>query len=87
MPRVSAPLVLLPAWLVMVACSPHSLRIGKCSLAKGTLPSGDLVYPMGALKYQGSGCALPESGRPDDSGSGGGDGGSPLADSYDVRCY
>ncbi|XP_032283965.1 glutamate receptor ionotropic, kainate 4 isoform X4 [Phoca vitulina] len=27
MPRVSAPLVLLPAWLVMVACSPHSLRI------------------------------------------------------------
>lgn len=29
MPRVSAPLVLLPAWLVMVACSPHSLRIGK----------------------------------------------------------
>lgn len=33
MPRVSAPLVLLPAWLLMVACSPHSLRIGKCSLA------------------------------------------------------
>lgn len=33
MPRVSAPLVLLPAWLVMVACSPHSLRIGKYSLA------------------------------------------------------
>lgn len=32
MPRVSAPLVLLPAWLVMVACSPHSLRIGKCCL-------------------------------------------------------
>lgn len=30
MPRVSAPLVLLPTWLVMVACSPHSLRIGKC---------------------------------------------------------
>ncbi|XP_022416126.1 glutamate receptor ionotropic, kainate 4 isoform X3 [Delphinapterus leucas] len=27
MPRVSAPLVLLPTWLVMVACSPHSLRI------------------------------------------------------------
>ncbi|XP_064433398.1 glutamate receptor ionotropic, kainate 4 isoform X4 [Mirounga angustirostris] len=27
MPHVSAPLVLLPAWLVMVACSPHSLRI------------------------------------------------------------
>ncbi|KAF6277939.1 glutamate ionotropic receptor kainate type subunit 4 [Rhinolophus ferrumequinum] len=27
MPRVSAPLVLLPAWLVMVTCSPHSLRI------------------------------------------------------------
>ncbi|XP_063120963.1 glutamate receptor ionotropic, kainate 4 isoform X5 [Rattus norvegicus] len=27
MPRVSAPLVLLPAWLLMVACSPHSLRI------------------------------------------------------------
>ncbi|XP_070346170.1 glutamate receptor ionotropic, kainate 4 isoform X2 [Equus asinus] len=27
MPRVSGPLVLLPAWLVMVACSPHSLRI------------------------------------------------------------
>ncbi|XP_003796852.1 glutamate receptor ionotropic, kainate 4 [Otolemur garnettii] len=27
MPRVSAPLALLPAWLVMVACSPHSLRI------------------------------------------------------------
>ncbi|XP_059271270.1 glutamate receptor ionotropic, kainate 4 isoform X3 [Mustela nigripes] len=27
MPRLSAPLVLLPAWLVMVACSPHSLRI------------------------------------------------------------
>nr|XP_055162190.1 glutamate receptor ionotropic, kainate 4 isoform X2 [Nyctereutes procyonoides] len=27
MPRVLAPLVLLPAWLVMVACSPHSLRI------------------------------------------------------------
>ncbi|XP_043338437.1 glutamate receptor ionotropic, kainate 4 isoform X1 [Cervus elaphus] len=27
MPRVWAPLVLLPAWLVMVACSPHSLRI------------------------------------------------------------
>nr|XP_003418245.1 glutamate receptor ionotropic, kainate 4 [Loxodonta africana] len=27
MPRVSAPLVLLPVWLVMVACSPHSLRI------------------------------------------------------------
>ncbi|XP_055964161.1 glutamate receptor ionotropic, kainate 4 isoform X1 [Sorex fumeus] len=27
MPRVSAPLVLLPAWLVMAACSPHSLRI------------------------------------------------------------
>lgn len=35
MPRVSAPLVLLPAWLVMVACSPHSLRIGKYSLALG----------------------------------------------------
>lgn len=29
MPRVWAPLVLLPTWLVMVACSPHSLRIGK----------------------------------------------------------
>ncbi|KAM5222971.1 glutamate receptor ionotropic, kainate 4 isoform 2-T2 [Hipposideros larvatus] len=29
MPRVSAPLVLLPAWLVMVTCSPHSLRIGE----------------------------------------------------------
>ncbi|XP_077653879.1 glutamate receptor ionotropic, kainate 4 isoform X4 [Urocitellus parryii] len=27
MPGLSAPLVLLPAWLVMVACSPHSLRI------------------------------------------------------------
>ncbi|XP_021104729.1 glutamate receptor ionotropic, kainate 4 [Heterocephalus glaber] len=27
MPRVSAPLVLLPAWLMMVTCSPHSLRI------------------------------------------------------------
>ncbi|XP_060160182.1 glutamate receptor ionotropic, kainate 4 isoform X3 [Globicephala melas] len=27
MPRVWAPLVLLPTWLVMVACSPHSLRI------------------------------------------------------------
>ncbi|XP_059873114.1 glutamate receptor ionotropic, kainate 4 isoform X1 [Delphinus delphis] len=27
MPRVWAPLVLLPMWLVMVACSPHSLRI------------------------------------------------------------
>ncbi|XP_023600484.1 glutamate receptor ionotropic, kainate 4 [Myotis lucifugus] len=27
MPRVSAPLVLLPVWLVMVACSPHALRI------------------------------------------------------------
>ncbi|XP_076968764.1 glutamate receptor ionotropic, kainate 4 [Tamandua tetradactyla] len=27
MPRLSAPLVLLPAWLLMVACSPHSLRI------------------------------------------------------------
>ncbi|KAM6157885.1 glutamate receptor ionotropic, kainate 4 [Rhynchocyon petersi] len=27
MPRVSAPLVLLPMWLLMVACSPHSLRI------------------------------------------------------------
>lgn len=36
MPRVSAPLVLLPAWLVMVACSPHSLRIGKCC-SHGTL--------------------------------------------------
>lgn len=33
MPRVSAPLVLLPAWLLMVACSPHSLRIGKYGLA------------------------------------------------------
>ncbi|XP_074177422.1 glutamate receptor ionotropic, kainate 4 isoform X5 [Rhinolophus sinicus] len=28
MPRVSVPLVLLPTWLVMVTCSPHSLRIG-----------------------------------------------------------
>ncbi|XP_074177420.1 glutamate receptor ionotropic, kainate 4 isoform X3 [Rhinolophus sinicus] len=27
MPRVSVPLVLLPTWLVMVTCSPHSLRI------------------------------------------------------------
>ncbi|KAM9220519.1 glutamate receptor ionotropic, kainate 4 [Dugong dugon] len=27
MPRVSAPLVLLLLWLLMVACSPHSLRI------------------------------------------------------------
>ncbi|XP_036210244.1 glutamate receptor ionotropic, kainate 4 isoform X1 [Myotis myotis] len=27
MPRVSAPLVLLPVWLVTVACSPHALRI------------------------------------------------------------
>ncbi|XP_048199970.1 glutamate receptor ionotropic, kainate 4 [Perognathus longimembris pacificus] len=27
MPRVSAPLVLLPAWFLMVTCSPHSLRI------------------------------------------------------------
>ncbi|XP_036132337.1 glutamate receptor ionotropic, kainate 4 [Molossus molossus] len=27
MPRVSAPAVLLPVWLVTVACSPHSLRI------------------------------------------------------------
>ncbi|KAM5312674.1 glutamate receptor ionotropic, kainate 4 [Glossophaga mutica] len=27
MPRVSAPLVLLPVWLVMVTCSPHALRI------------------------------------------------------------
>lgn len=42
MPRVSAPLVLLPAWLVMVACSPHSLRIGKCGLARGSAP---IHYP------------------------------------------
>ncbi|XP_075404913.1 glutamate receptor ionotropic, kainate 4 isoform X4 [Tenrec ecaudatus] len=27
MPRVWAPLLLLPVWLLMVACSPHSLRI------------------------------------------------------------
>ncbi|XP_069853506.1 glutamate receptor ionotropic, kainate 4 isoform X2 [Dipodomys merriami] len=27
MPHVSAPLVLLPAWFLMVSCSPHSLRI------------------------------------------------------------
>ncbi|KAM4827927.1 glutamate receptor ionotropic, kainate 4 isoform 1-T1 [Thomomys bottae] len=27
MPHFSAPLVLLPAWFLMVACSPHSLRI------------------------------------------------------------
>lgn len=31
--RVSAPLVLLPVWLVTVACSPHALRIGKCCSA------------------------------------------------------
>ncbi|NP_001427339.1 glutamate receptor ionotropic, kainate 4 isoform 6 precursor [Homo sapiens] len=37
MPRVSAPLVLLPAWLVMVACSPHSLRIVCQILPKGVV--------------------------------------------------
>lgn len=39
MPRLSAPLVLLPAWLVMVACSPHSLRIGKCGPAMWHAPN------------------------------------------------
>ncbi|XP_055279205.1 glutamate receptor ionotropic, kainate 4 isoform X4 [Moschus berezovskii] len=37
MPRVWAPLVLLPAWLVMVACSPHSLRIVCQILPKGVV--------------------------------------------------
>ncbi|XP_036718330.1 glutamate receptor ionotropic, kainate 4 isoform X3 [Balaenoptera musculus] len=37
MPRVSAPLVLLPTWLVMVACSPHSLRIVCQILPKGVV--------------------------------------------------
>lgn len=41
MPRVSAPLVLLPTWLVMVACSPHSLRIGK-SCSRGALGAAQL---------------------------------------------
>ncbi|XP_060160183.1 glutamate receptor ionotropic, kainate 4 isoform X4 [Globicephala melas] len=37
MPRVWAPLVLLPTWLVMVACSPHSLRIVCQILPKGVV--------------------------------------------------
>lgn len=45
MPRVSAPWVLLPAWLVMAACSPHSLRIGKCS-ARGRGGPAPLTLPL-----------------------------------------
>lgn len=30
MPRVLAPLVLLLLWLMKIAASPHSLRIGEC---------------------------------------------------------
>nr|XP_054097620.1 glutamate receptor ionotropic, kainate 4 isoform X3 [Callithrix jacchus] len=50
MPRVSAPLVLLPAWLVMVACSPHSLRIEAVS-TEATRPSVLFfsVYPLARL--------------------------------------
>lgn len=49
MPRVWAPLVLLPTWLVMVACSPHSLRIGKrcpCGTLGAAQPwAMPLLYP------------------------------------------
>ncbi|XP_059532611.1 glutamate receptor ionotropic, kainate 4 isoform X3 [Myotis daubentonii] len=37
MPRVSAPLVLLPVWLVTVACSPHALRVVCQILPKGVV--------------------------------------------------
>lgn len=57
MPRLSAPLVLLPAWLVMVACSPHSLRIGKWgSPALGDAPAWSPGVRGGHLVR----CALPE---------------------------
>lgn len=58
MPRVSAPLVLLPVWLVMVACSPHALRIGKCCSAvtpglagPGDAPSQHPRCPQGTFYY------------------------------------
>lgn len=92
MPRVSAPLVLLPAWLVMVACSPHSLRIGKCC-SYGTLGAGPELAPVPFLPQVSTGdiwsCPVPSLGTAGlavvvGAGGAGGEGALPPCENKDA---
>lgn len=47
MPRVLAPLVLVLLWLMKIAASPHSLRIGECRACSD--PRLTIVLLVGAV--------------------------------------